>query len=153
KYIQKEAEHVKGFAKEMAVVTHHRLEQQEGKLVPAGELTEPVVIRPTSETIIGESLADWIRSYRDLPVRINQWCNIVRWEMRPRVFLRTTEFLWHEGHSAHTNSEEAREEEDERLKSLAITIRCIPFVQKRIKRKCILTGKSTSIEAIFAKAY
>jgi prolyl-tRNA synthetase len=110
KYIQKEADHVKGFAKEMAVVTHHRLEQQEGKLVPAGELTEPVVIRPTSETIIGESFANWIRSYRDLPVRINQWCNIVRWEMRPRVFLRTTEFLWQEGHSAHTNSDEAEEE-------------------------------------------
>lgn len=110
RYIQKEADHVKGFAKEMAVVTHHRLEQQEGKLVPAGELTEPVVIRPTSETIIGESLANWIRSYRDLPVRINQWCNIVRWEMRPRVFLRTTEFLWQEGHSAHTNSKEAGEE-------------------------------------------
>lgn len=110
KYIQKEADHVKGFAKEMAVVTHHRLEQQEGKLVPAGELTEPVVIRPTSETIIGESLANWIRSYRDLPVRINQWCNIVRWEMRPRVFLRTTEFLWQEGHSAHAGSQEAEEE-------------------------------------------
>lgn len=110
KYIQKEADHVKGFAKEMAVVTHHRLEQQEGKLVPAGELTEPVVIRPTSETIIGESFANWIRSYRDLPVRINQWCNIVRWEMRPRVFLRTTEFLWQEGHSAHASSEEAEKE-------------------------------------------
>ncbi|NIM11773.1 MAG: proline--tRNA ligase [Candidatus Aminicenantes bacterium] len=110
KYIQKEADHVKGFAKEMAVVTHHRLEQQEGKLVPAGELNEPLVIRPASETIIGESFADWIRSYRDLPVRINQWCNIVRWEMRPRIFLRTAEFLWQEGHSAHATSEEACEE-------------------------------------------
>lgn len=110
KYIQKEADHVQGFAREMAVVTHHRLEQQQGKLVPAGELTEPVVIRPTSETIIGESLANWIRSYRDLPVRINQWCNIVRWEMRPRVFLRTTEFLWQEGHNAHAGSKEAEEE-------------------------------------------
>lgn len=110
KYIQKEADHVQGFAKEMAVVTHHRLEQQDGKLVPAGELTEPVVIRPTSETIIGESFSDWITSYRDLPVRINQWCNIVRWEMRPRIFLRTAEFLWQEGHSAHATSEEAQEE-------------------------------------------
>jgi len=110
RYIQKEAEHVEGFAKEMAVVTHHRLEQQEGQLVPAGELTEPVIIRPTSETIIGESMSNWIRSYRDLPLRVNQWCNIVRWEMRPRIFLRTAEFLWQEGHSAHADSKEAQEE-------------------------------------------
>lgn len=109
-YIQKEAQHVKGFAKEMAVVTHHRLEERDGKLVAAGELAEPLVVRPTSETIIGESLARWITSYRDLPMRINQWCNVVRWEMRPRVFLRTTEFLWQEGHTAHATETEAREE-------------------------------------------
>ena len=91
--IAKEAEHVEGFAKEMAVVTHHRLVQKDGKLVPDGELDEPLVIRPTSETIIGEAFARWVKSYRDLPVLINQWANVVRWEMRPRIFLRTVEFL------------------------------------------------------------
>jgi prolyl-tRNA synthetase len=98
--LEKEAAHVEGFAKECAVVTHHRLEARNGKLVPAGELEEPLVVRPTSETIIGESFAKWVQSYRDLPLRINQWANIVRWEMRTRMFLRTTEFLWQEGHSA-----------------------------------------------------
>jgi prolyl-tRNA synthetase len=107
KYIQKEAEHVEGFAQEMAVVTHHRLEKVDGQLVPAGKLTEPLVVRPTSETIIGESFSKWINSYRDLPLKVNQWCNIVRWEMRPRVFLRTTEFLWQEGHTAFATAEEA----------------------------------------------
>lgn len=108
--IQKEAEHAEGFAKEMAVVTHHRLEMQNGKLVPAGELEEPLIVRPTSETIIGEAFARWINSYRDLPVLINQWANVVRWEMRTRLFLRTTEFLWQEGHTAHATKEEAVEE-------------------------------------------
>jgi len=107
KFIQREAEHVEGFAKEMAVVTHHRLEKRDGELVPAGKLTEPLVVRPTSETIIGESFSKWINSYRDLPLKVNQWCNIVRWEMRPRVFLRTTEFLWQEGHTAFATAEEA----------------------------------------------
>ena len=106
-YIQKEAEHVEGFAQEMAVVTHHRLEKHDGHLVPAGKLTEPLVVRPTSETIIGESFSKWINSYRDLPIKINQWCNIVRWEMRPRIFLRTTEFLWQEGHNAFATAKEA----------------------------------------------
>ncbi len=107
-FLEKEAEHVEGFAKECAVVTHHRLEQGEnGKLVPAGELTEPLVIRPTSETIIGDSFSKWIKSYRDLPVLINQWANVVRWEMRTRTFLRTSEFLWQEGHTAHATKEEA----------------------------------------------
>jgi prolyl-tRNA synthetase len=110
-YFEEEAKHVEGFAKEMAVVTHHRLEQgPDGKLHPAAELPEPLVVRPTSETIIGRSFAKWINSYRDLPLMINQWANIVRWELRPRILLRTTEFLWQEGHTAHTSEEEALEE-------------------------------------------
>jgi prolyl-tRNA synthetase len=107
-YLEREAEHVEGFAKECAVVTHHRLEaNDEGRLVPAGELEEPLVVRPTSETIIGEAFSRWIQSYRDLPLLINQWANIVRWELRTRLFLRTTEFLWQEGHTAHATSEDA----------------------------------------------
>ncbi|MER7173819.1 proline--tRNA ligase [Streptomyces mesophilus] len=98
-YLTKEAEHVEGFAPELAVVTHGG-----GK-----ELEEPVVVRPTSETIINASFAKWVQSYRDLPLLINQWANVVRWEMRPRVFLRTTEFLWQEGHTAHATYEEARD--------------------------------------------
>jgi prolyl-tRNA synthetase len=107
-YFQKEAQHVEGFATECAVVTHHRLEKNsEGKLVPAGELEEPLVVRPTSEMIIGHSFSKWVESYRDLPLLINQWANVVRWEMRTRMFLRTTEFLWQEGHTVHANKEEA----------------------------------------------
>src|ERR1700730_8799665 len=109
-FFEKEAAHVDGFAKECAVVTHHRLEEKEGRLIPAGELEEPLVVRPTSETIIGDSFSRWIGSYRDLPLLINQWANVVRWEMRPRIFLRTTEFLWQEGHTAHATEEEALEE-------------------------------------------
>lgn len=109
-YLEKEAEHVDGFAKECAVVTHHRLEEKDGKLVPTGELDEPLIVRPTSETIIGEAFSRWIKSYRDLPLLINQWANVVRWEMRPRLFLRTAEFLWQEGHTAHANEDEARKE-------------------------------------------
>jgi prolyl-tRNA synthetase len=109
-YLEKEAAHVEGFAKECAVITHHRLEEKDGKLVPAGELEEPLIVRPTSEVIIGESFSRWISSYRDLPLLINQWANVVRWEMRPRIFLRTTEFLWQEGHTAHATHEEAVEE-------------------------------------------
>ncbi|SLM29198.1 Proline--tRNA ligase 2 [Desulfamplus magnetovallimortis] len=109
-YLEKEAEHVEGFAKECAVVTHHKLEQgPNGGLVPAGELAEPLIVRPTSETIIGESMSRWVSSYRDLPVLINQWANVVRWEMRTRIFLRTSEFLWQEGHTAHATEEEARQ--------------------------------------------
>jgi prolyl-tRNA synthetase len=107
-FMQREAAHVEGFAKECAVVTHHRLEVgPDGKLVPGGELEEPLIVRPTSETIIGEAFSRWVQSYRDLPLLINQWANIVRWEMRTRMFLRTTEFLWQEGHTAHATSEEA----------------------------------------------
>lgn len=109
-YLEKEAQHVEGFAKECAVVTHHRLEEKNGKLVPAGELEEPLIVRPTSEMIIGESFSRWIESYRDLPMLVNQWANVVRWEMRTRIFLRTTEFLWQEGHTAHATAEEALEE-------------------------------------------
>ncbi|HKL22031.1 MAG TPA: aminoacyl--tRNA ligase-related protein, partial [Tichowtungia sp.] len=110
-YLEKEAEHVDGFAKECAVVTHHRLEEgPEGGLVPAGELEEPLVVRPTSETIIGATYAKWVQSYRDLPILINQWANVVRWEMRTRLFLRTAEFLWQEGHTVHETEEEAWEE-------------------------------------------
>ncbi len=110
-FLEKEAEHVEGFAKECAVVTHHRLEPSpDGGLVPAGPLEEPLIVRPTSETIIGAMYAKWVQSYRDLPIKINQWCNVVRWELRTRLFLRTAEFLWQEGHTAHATEEEAWEE-------------------------------------------
>ncbi|MEL1250287.1 aminoacyl--tRNA ligase-related protein [Aurantiacibacter gilvus] len=109
----REAEHVDGFAKEMAVVTHHRLiSDGKGGLIPDPEakLEEPLVVRPTSETIIGDAMSRWIQSWRDLPLRLNQWANVVRWEMRTRMFLRTSEFLWQEGHSAHASAEEAKAE-------------------------------------------
>jgi prolyl-tRNA synthetase len=110
-FLQREADHVEGFAKECAVVTHSRLEADaEGKLQPAGPLDEPLIVRPTSETIIGELFSKWVQSYRDLPLLINQWANVVRWEMRTRLFLRTTEFLWQEGHTVHATAEEAIEE-------------------------------------------
>ena len=112
-YFEKEASHVEGFAKEMAVVTHHRLKSDgKGGLMPdpAAKLEEPLVVRPTSETVIGAAFARWVQSWRDLPVLINQWANVVRWEMRTRMFLRTSEFLWQEGHTAHATAEEAREE-------------------------------------------
>ena len=110
-YLEKEAEHVEGFAKECAVVTHHRLEPDpDGGLRPAGKLEEPLIVRPTSETIIGATYAKWVQSYRDLPILINQWANVVRWEMRTRMFLRTAEFLWQEGHTVHATDTEAIEE-------------------------------------------
>jgi prolyl-tRNA synthetase len=112
-FLQKEADHVEGFAKECAVVTHHRLKPgADGKLQPdpAALLDEPLIVRPTSETIIGAMYAKWVESYRDLPILINQWANVVRWELRTRLFLRTAEFLWQEGHTAHATAEEAREE-------------------------------------------
>lgn len=109
-FIDREASHVEGFAKEMAVVTHHRLVKSDGKLGvdPEAELEEPLIVRPTSETVIGNSFQQWVQSHRDLPIRINQWANVVRWELRTRLFLRTAEFLWQEGHSAHADEEEAR---------------------------------------------
>lgn len=110
-FLEKEAEHVEGFAKECAVVTHSRLEPgPDGGLVPASPLDEPLIVRPTSETIIGDTFSRWVQSYRDLPLLINQWCNVVRWEMRTRLFLRTAEFLWQEGHTVHATKEEAMEE-------------------------------------------
>jgi len=110
-HLQREAKHVREFAKECAVVTHSRLETCDGgKLVPASPLKEPLIVRPTSETIIGSTFAKWIHSYRDLPILLNQWANVVRWEMRPRLFLRTTEFLWQEGHTVHATEAEATEE-------------------------------------------
>jgi prolyl-tRNA synthetase len=111
-FFAKEAEHVEGFAKEMAVVTHHRLMTVDGKLVvdPEAKLEEPLIVRPTSETIIADAFQRWIKSHRDLPLLINQWANVVRWEMRTRLFLRTSEFLWQEGHTAHADEADAREE-------------------------------------------
>ena len=112
-YFAKEAEHVEGFAKEMAVVTHHRLiGDGKGGLVPDPEakLEEPLIVRPTSETVIGQAMSRWIQSWRDLPLLTNQWANVVRWEMRTRMFLRTSEFLWQEGHTAHADKAGAMEE-------------------------------------------
>ncbi len=123
-FLEKEAGHVEGFAKECAVVTHHRLEATgDGKLVPAGELEEPLVVRPTSETIIGAMFAQWVQSYRDLPLLINQWANVVRWELRTRLFLRTAEFLWQEGHTCHATSDEAMIETRKMLEVYAIFAR------------------------------
>ena len=112
-FLSKEAEHVEGFAKECAVVTHYRLKTNEDKtgvvVDPAAKLEEELIIRPTSETIIWNTYKNWIQSYRDLPILCNQWCNVMRWEMRTRLFLRTAEFLWQEGHTAHATREEAEE--------------------------------------------
>ena len=112
-FFEKEADHVDGFAKEMAVVTHHRLIQDaKGKLIPDPEakLEEPLIVRPTSETVIGNAMSRWVQSWRDLPLKVNQWANVVRWEMRTRMFLRTSEFLWQEGHTAHVDESDAMRE-------------------------------------------
>ena len=113
-FLSKEAEHVEGFAKECAVVTHYRLKNDEnggGVVVdPEAKLEEELIVRPTSETIIWATYKNWIKSYRDLPILCNQWANVMRWEMRPRLFLRTAEFLWQEGHTAHATREEAEQE-------------------------------------------
>ena len=126
--------------KECAIVTHHRLEKnRDGKLVPAGELEEPLIVRPTSETIIGEMFSKWITSYRDLPLLINQWANVVRWEMRTRLFLRTTEFLWQEGHTAHATAEEATEE----------TLRMLDIYENFAKKRLaipVIKGEKTASE-------
>lgn len=138
-FLEKEAAHIDGFAKECAVVTHYRLEKnEEGKLVPSSPLEEPYIIRPTSETIIGEAFSRWIQSYRDLPLLVNQWANIVRWEMRTRIFLRTSEFLWQEGHTAHSTSEEA---EQETLKILELYAR---FVEDYLAMPVVVGEKSES---------
>ena len=122
-YLSKEADHVEGFAKECAVVTHYRLKNSDdGKGVvvdPEAKLEEELIVRPTSETIIWNSYKNWIQSYRDLPILINQWANVVRWEMRTRIFLRTAEFLWQEGHTAHATESEAIEEAERMLEVYA----------------------------------
>jgi prolyl-tRNA synthetase len=177
-YMEKEAEHVEGFAKECAVVTHHRLEiGPDGKMRPApsAELTEPLIIRPTSETIIGATFSKWVQSYRDLPLLINQWANVVRWEMRPRLLLRTTEFLWQEGHTVHETKEEAEAEtlqmlniyrrfaeeflaipnyegektESERFPG-AVTTLCVEAMMQ--DRKAVQSGTSHFLGQNFAKA-
>ena len=135
-FLSKEAEHVEGFAKECAVVTHYRLktnEEKNGVVVdPAAKLEEELIIRPTSETIIWNTFRNWIQSYRDLPVLCNQWCNVMRWEMRTRLFLRTAEFLWQEGHTAHATREEAEYRAKQMLKvyaDFAEKYMAVPVVQ------------------------
>lgn len=142
-FLSREAEHVEGFAKECAVVTHHRLEKDPdgGGLRPAPDaaLEEPLIVRPTSETIIGDAMARWIQSYRDLPLKLNQWANVVRWEMRTRMFLRTSEFLWQEGHNAFETAAEAREDA---LKMLGVYK---DFVENYLAIP-VLTGEKTPDE-------
>ena len=135
-FLSKEAEHVEGFAKECAVVTHYRLktnEEKNGVVVdPAAKLEEELIIRPTSETIIWNTFRNWLQSYRDLPVLCNQWCNVMRWEMRTRLFLRTAEFLWQEGHTAHATREEAEDRAKQMLKvyaDFAEKYMAVPVVQ------------------------
>lgn len=137
-FLSKEAAHVEGFAKECAVVTHYRLKNDEnGKGVivdPEAKLEEELIVRPTSETIIWNTYREWIQSYRDLPILINQWANVVRWEMRTRLFLRTAEFLWQEGHTAHATAEEAVEETEKMLEVYAYfaeTFMAIPVIKGR----------------------
>jgi prolyl-tRNA synthetase len=139
-FLAKEAKHVEGFALECAVVTHSGLEKDpEGGLRPKGRLEEPLVVRPTSETIIGHSYAQWVQSWRDLPVLINQWANIVRWEMRTRLFLRTMEFLWQEGHTAHETAEEAQAET---LKMLDVYAE----VAEKVLAIPVIKGRKTAAE-------
>ncbi len=140
-FLSKEAEHVEGFAKECAVVTHHRLRAAAGGGVepdPTAKLEEPLVIRPTSETIIWHMYGKWIQSHRDLPILINQWANVVRWEMKTRPFLRTSEFLWQEGHTAHATRAEAVEETERMLRVYA------DFAQKEMAMPVIPGVKSAS---------
>lgn len=154
-FVAKEAEHVEGFAKEMAVVTHHRLKMIDSRLCPDPDavLEEPLIVRPTSETIIGDSFHRWINSYRDLPILLNQWANVVRWEMRPRLFLRTTEFLWQEGHTAHADEADAMAETHRILeiyRKLAEEILAIPVVrcEKTANERFPGADNTFSIEAM-----
>ncbi len=147
-FIEKEAEHVEGFAPELAIVTHGG-----GK-----KLEEPLVVRPTSETVIGHAYAQWIQSYRDLPLLINQWANVVRWEMRPRLFLRTTEFLWQEGHTAHATAQEAQEETMRMLDiyaDFAINEAAIPVIKgrKSTQEKFAGAERSYTIEAMMGNKW
>jgi len=142
-FLSKEAAHVEGFAKECAVVTHHRLRlradtaEGEGPVIepdPASQLTEPLIIRPTSETVIWDAFSRWVRTHKDLPLLINQWANVVRWEMRTRPFLRTTEFLWQEGHTAHATRAEALAETHKMLgvyKDVCETVLAMPVTVGR----------------------
>ena len=131
-YLEKETKHVSGFAKEMAVVTHKKLiADDNGRLIVADKLEVPLVVRPTSELLVGESMSKWITSYRQLPMRINQWANVVRWEMRPRIFLRSVEFLWQEGHSAYASNEDAEDsvaEMTEIYRKFVEETLCIPVI-------------------------
>ena len=158
-FLAKEAEHVEGFAKECAIVTHSRLKSEviDGKLTvvpdPASKLEEELVIRPTSETIIYSMFAKWVQSYRDLPLLLNQWANIVRWEMRTRLFLRTTEFLWQEGHTAHATADEAQEETLKILDlyaTFAQEFMAVPVIQgiKTEKEKFAGAVRTYAIEAL-----
>lgn len=152
-FLEKEAQHVEGFAKECAVVTHHRLEEKDGRLIPAGELEEPLIIRPTSETIIYDTFSKWINSYRDLPLLINQWCNVFRWEMKTKPFLRTSEFLWQEGHTAHATKEDADKKTREMLsvyKKFAQDFLAISIVDgiKTENEKFAGADYTTTIEAL-----
>ena len=136
-FIQKEAQHVEGFSPQLAVVTHGG-----GK-----ELEEPLVVRPTSETVIGHMYSQWIQSYRDLPVLINQWANVVRWELRTRLFLRTMEFLWQEGHTAHATAQEGQEETLRMLDvyaDFAIKDAAIPVIRGRKSESEKFPGADTS---------
>ena len=142
-FLEKEAEHVEGFSPELAVVT----------MAGGKELEEPYVIRPTSETVIGEAFSRWIHSYRDLPLLMNQWANVVRWELRPRPFLRTTEFLWQEGHTAHATSDEAQQETMRMLdvyEDFAVNVAAIPVIKGRKSANERFAGakESYSIEAM-----
>ncbi|MBA4131752.1 MAG: proline--tRNA ligase [Hyphomicrobium sp.] len=154
-FIAKEAEHVEGFAKEMAVVTHHRLKNEGGKLVldPDAKLEEPLIVRPTSETIIGDAFQRWVKSYRDLPLLINQWANVVRWEMRTRLFLRTAEFLWQEGHTAHADREDAMAETRKMLevyREFSETVLAMPVIagEKPANERFPGADNTYSIEAM-----
>ncbi len=155
-FFGKEAEHVEGFAKEMAVVTHHRLKQDAAKgliVDPEARLTEEIIVRPTSETVIHSAFSRWIKSWRDLPILINQWVNVVRMELRPRLFLRTTEFLWQEGHTAHATEAEAEAEATKMLgvyKTLAEEVFAIAVIdgQKTESEKFPGALRSYTIEAI-----
>jgi len=154
-FIAKEAEHVEGFAKEMAVVTHHRLKNEGGKLVldPDAKLEEPLIVRPTSETIIGDAFQRWVKSYRDLPLLINQWANVVRWEMRTRLFLRTAEFLWQEGHTAHADKSDAMAETMRMLevyREFAETVLAMPVIagEKPANERFPGADNTYSIEAM-----
>jgi prolyl-tRNA synthetase len=178
-FLQREANHVEGFAMECAVVTHHRLKKdKDGQLIPDPEsqLTEELIVRPTSETIIGESFSKWVNSYRDLPLLINQWANVVRWEMRTRLFLRTAEFLWQEGHTVHADYEDAERETRQMLevyREFAETVLAMPVIVGRKTdrekfagaehtycieammqdRKALQAGTSHNLGQNFAKAF